>query len=385
MLNLIYWKTVGKRFWQDHCLTQAQALTYATLFALIPLLALVFAIARLFIQAEDIMSRAETLLSQFLNPAALESVQETLFGLLKKAQEAPLGKASMLIFLFMILGLLMQTEGVLNQIFRVRKGRNIPQKITVYWMGITLGPVLLLLPLIGSIYLSHFAGRFSFLSWTLRGLHIFTVIFFFIGLYFYLPGRKVKLQAAFFGGLVAGLLWVLTAYLYTLYTAKAVAYSKLYGSLAAFPLFLLWLFLSWAVTLFGAEAAAVYEEKEWLANGYEVPKPLLALAIALELGRAYEKGEAPLEIFELSQKLNTSPALIEEVLEILEEKSLILRTEGGFLLARDMVTIKIKSIVSPFMGELPGEPPAEESLQKAYFSFKTLEKFLEKTLAELKS
>jgi len=152
MLNLLFWQTVGKRFWQNHGLTQAQALTYTTLFALIPLLALIFAIARLFVQAEDLITRAETLLSQFLNPAALETVQETLLGLLKKAREAPLGKASMLVFLSMILGLLMQTEEVLNRIFRVRKGRSIPQKITVYWMGITLGPALLLLPLIGSIY-----------------------------------------------------------------------------------------------------------------------------------------------------------------------------------------------------------------------------------------
>jgi len=279
----------------------------------------------------------------------------------------------------------MQTEEVLNRIFRVRKGRSIPQKITVYWMGITLGPALLLLPLIGSIYLSHFAGQISFLSWALRGLHIFTVVFFFTGLYYYLPGRKVQLQAAFFGGLVAGLLWVLTAYLYTLYTVKAVAYSKLYGSLAAFPLFLLWLFLSWAVTLFGAEAAAVYEERPWLAKNYEIPKPLLALAIALELGKAYEKGEAPLDLLELSQRLNASPALVEEILETLEEKSLILRTEEGFLLAKDMGVIKIKSLVYPFMGKMPKEPPKEESLRKAYFGFKIWEEFLEKSLAELKN
>ncbi len=383
MLNLIYWKTVGRRFWQDNCLTQAQALTYATLFALIPLLALAFAVARLFIQAEDIMQRAEALLSQFLNPAAIENVQQTLFALLEKAQKAPLGKASMLIFFLMVLGLLMQTEGVLNQIFRVRRGRSLPQKITVYWMALTLGPILLILPLAASLYLSHFAGRFGFFTWGLRSLHLFTVIFFFAGLYFYLPGRRVQLRAAFFGGVVAGLLWVISAYFYAIYTAKAVAYSKLYGSLAAFPLFLLWLFISWTVTLFGAEATAVYEEREWLANGGLYPRPLLALGVMLELHRAFETGEPPLDLHALAARLKASPADLEEILEILEDRELIRATEEGYLLSRSARLISLREILNPFIGELPESLPQAEALKKSYFWFKNWKKELDKPLNSL--
>ncbi len=365
MLGLPYWKTVFKRFWQDQCLTHAQALTYATLFALIPLLALVFAVARLFVQAEDLMERAEALLSKFLNPAAFDVVQKTLFGLLEKAQKAPLGRASMLIFLLMVVGLLMQTEGVMNRIFRVRKGRSIPQKLTVYWMALTLGPLLLVLPLAFSLYLSHFTDRLSLLSIGLRWTHLVTVIFFFTGLYFYLPGRRVKLQAAAFGGTIAGLLWSLSAYLYATYTAKAVAYSKLYGSLAAFPLFLLWLFISWTVTLFGAEVTAVFEERRWIKRSYIFPKLLVAVAMVKRLRRAFKNSEGPLNLHTLSEELRLSPGEIEEVLEVLKEKGIVAEAEEGFVLAKELGGSTSRELLEAFVGPLPETLPEEEELRQA--------------------
>ncbi len=382
MLGLTFWKTVWRRFSGDRCLTEAQALTYTTLFSLVPLLALVFAIARFFIQAEDILSRSEELLTRFLNPAAIETVQETLFNLLQKAQQAPLGKASMLIFLIMILGLIMQTENVLNRIFRVRKGRNLLQKITAYWMILTLGPVLMLLPPAGAFYLSHFAKKFL-ATMLLKILYVLTVILFFAGLYFYLPNRRIKIRAALFGGGVAGLLWLLTAYLYTFYTSKAVAYSKLYGSLSALPLFLLWLFLSWTVTLFGAEAASVYEEKEWLGNGYRLPLPVLAVAVMLELTGAYDKGTGPLSLTALSRNLRVAPGEVETVIEELEARGLVVVTEEGILPARSPASVPLKELVIPFQGALPESPPESPNLKRAYFLFKDWEERLEKTLEDL--
>jgi membrane protein len=96
----------------------------------------------------------------------------------------------------------------------------------------------MILPPAASFYPSHFAQK-TLSTWLLKGLYVLTVCLFFSGLYFYLPNRRVKLAATLFGGAVAGFLWLTAAYLYTFYTAKAVAYSKLYGSLSALPFFLL--------------------------------------------------------------------------------------------------------------------------------------------------
>ncbi|HFC98452.1 MAG TPA: YihY/virulence factor BrkB family protein [Thermosulfurimonas dismutans] len=382
MLGIVFWKRVWHRYWEDHCSTEAQALTYTTIFSLVPLLTLAFAIARLFIQAEDVLDKSEELLSRFLNPAAIDTVQETLFRLLSKAQQAPLGKASMLIFLTMIVGLLMQTEGVLNRIFRVRKGRSILQKVTAYWMILTMGPILLLLPPAGAFYLSHYTQKFL-ATLLLKLIYVLTVIIFFAGLYFYLPHRRIQVRAALFGGGVAGILWLISGYLYTFYTSKAVTYSKLYGSLSALPLFLLWLFLSWAVTLFGAEAAAVYEEKDWLGNGYRVPLPLLAVAVMLELTQAVEDGSAPVALSDLSRHLQVSPREVETVLEELEVRGLVVVTEEGILPTRGRRAVRIGEVVSPFQGALPSSPPEPPSLKKAYFLFKDWETRLDRTLEEL--
>ena len=217
----------------------------------------------------------------------------------------------------------------------------------------------------------------------LKILYVLTVILFFAGLYFYLPNRRIKIRAALFGGGVAGLLWLLTAYLYTFYTSKAVAYSKLYGSLSALPLFLLWLFLSWTVTLFGAEAASVYEEKEWLGNGYRLPLPVLAVAVMLELTGAYDKGTGPLSLTALSRNLRVAPGEVETVIEELEARGLVVVTEEGILPARSPASVPLKELVIPFQGALPESPPESPNLKRAYFLFKDWEERLEKTLEDL--
>ncbi|RUM87280.1 MAG: hypothetical protein DSZ24_06490 [Thermodesulfatator sp.] len=382
MWRPLFWKTVWQRFSEDRDFTEAQALTYTTLFSLIPLLALAFAVARLFIQAEELIERSQEFLSRFLNPAAIDTVQDTLFRLLNQAERAPLGKASMLIFLTMIVGLLMQTEGVLNRIFRVSRSRSIPQKITAYWMILTLGPVLMILPPAASFYLTHFTRKIL-VTWLLKILYVLTVCLFFSGLYFYLPNRRVRLSATLFGGAVAGFLWLTAAYLYAFYTTKAVAYSKLYGSLSALPFFLLWLFISWAITLFGAEAAAVYEERQWLGNGYRLPQEVVAVALALELAQAYEAGQAPLPIPKLVESLHLSPGEIEKVVEILEARGILVRTEEGLLLAVSPRRLFLRDIVAPLLGSLPESLPESPSLRRASELFREREKLLERTLAEV--
>ena len=98
----------------------AQALTYNTVFALIPLLAFALSVVRFFVGTEEISSRINDALSQFLNPGALSKAQQTILNLVEEAQKATLGAASMILFLTMVVGLLMQFEEVLNEIFRIK-------------------------------------------------------------------------------------------------------------------------------------------------------------------------------------------------------------------------------------------------------------------------
>jgi DNA-binding IscR family transcriptional regulator len=110
---------------------------------------------------------------------------------------------------------------------------------------------------------------------------------------------------------------------------------------------------------------------------------VVAVGLVLELARAQEEGEGPLALPELSRRLRSSPGEVEGVVEALEARGILARTEEGLLLAASPRRIPLREIVSPVAGALPEAPPEPEALRRAYSLFKEREKFLEKTLAEV--
>ncbi|OAG27597.1 hypothetical protein TH606_06050 [Thermodesulfatator autotrophicus] len=367
----------------------AQALTYNTVFAFVPLLAFAFSMVQIFIGQEEIIARINQALSQFLNPGALSKAQETILNLVQEAQHAPLGAASMIIFLTMVIGLLMQFEDVINHIFRVKAKRTFFQKLAIYWMGLTLGPILVTLPLGATIYLTHLGFKgFGFVSFLSKFWIIPTLILLFMGVYLFLPVKKISVKGALLGATIAAILWLLVASIYAVYTTKAVAYSKLYGSLAAIPLFLLWLWLNWTVVLLGAEIASVFHYKEKILAHYRYHNNysnlLVALGILLNIFHPVYKGEKAPGLLKLSHLLKASPFKLEKIISLLKAKGLIYKVNGSYLLAKDAEKIVLSEILEAIEGKLPDSPP-EYSLLKAPYEFLLQEKthWQTKTLKEL--
>ena len=370
-LPLILIKEILRRFWRDKCMMSAQALTYNTVFALIPLLAFALSVVRFFVGTEEILARISEALSRFLNPGALSKAQQTIFDLVNEAQRGPLGAASMIIFLTMVVGLLMQFEEVLNEIFRLKRGRAFLQKITVYWMGLTLGPLLIALPLGVTIYLAHLGLKgMGVVPFLLKFWTIPTIILLFAGIYIYLPATKVKLIPALVGATVSAILWIIVASLYAIYTSKAVAYSKLYGSLSAIPFFLLWLWVNWMVVLLGAEITAVLQEKEKIIAHYlasnNVSYLLLALGSLIIIYHYYRKGIEGPDVTALAKRLKTSPYYLEEIIEKLNKKGITQEYNNKLILAKDAETLPLTEIQQAIEGELPPEEPENKLLKKVY-------------------
>ncbi len=364
-------REIFKRFWKDRCFLNAQALTYDTVFALVPLLALGLSVIRLFIGTNDLLIEINKVLSQFLNPGALSKVRSTFLELIDRAQSAPLGAASMAVFVTMAVGLLMQFETTLNEIFRVRNSRGWLQRVTVYWMGLTLGPLLIALPLGTTLYLTHlgFKGMTLVASFS----RFWTLIFvsaLFLGTFLYLPAQKIRFVPALIGALCAGIIWFFMANLYAFYTSKAVTYSRIYGSLSTIPFFLLWLFINWSVVLFGAEITGVLHQKELIIAHYRYPKrqflPLIGLASLLEIFIHHRKGLPGPREADLARKLKVSPFELEPILENLREAGIIFLFEERLFPARDADCILLQEIREALAGTLPPEPPEEVSLRVAY-------------------
>lgn len=261
-----FFKKIFNKFFKDEALLWAQGLTYTTLFSIIPLLALGFSIFRIFGGLENLDEKLIYYVAEVLTPGAQEKATEIIRVLIPKVQNSPIGIISGPILILLVFALLQQMERAFNRIWNVPKGRSSLRRLIVYWTTSTLGPVLLFVPVIMMITLSKsdiFMRFGSFLPFMLVQLIPFLSIFIFLWCsYLILPNTNSGILPTAVGALIGSALWQLASFGYAVYTTKVLTYSKLYGSLGAIPVFMLWLFLCWIIILFGAEVAYCYQHRE---------------------------------------------------------------------------------------------------------------------------
>ncbi len=171
----------------------------------------------------------------FINQTATLSVPNTLF-----------------LFITAVL-MIFALERSFNKIWQVKKPRNIVQAFLMYWAVLTLTPILIGAGLVMSSY---------FLSFHLiqTGLMVFPYILTFLTfmlLYTVVPNCKVKIRYAASGALIATILFELAKYGFTQYIAFFPTYKLIYGAIATIPIFLIWLYLSWLIILFGASISHI--------------------------------------------------------------------------------------------------------------------------------
>lgn len=358
-----------RKFLNDHGFSFAQSLTYTTIFAIIPVLAVVFSIFHALGGLDSLKDVIFSYLSEILTPGGQHLIQENLRELLEKAQTAPIGSFSILFFIVIASLLLMELEGVLNHIWSVSGHRPFLRRLALYWLAFTLGPVIMVIPLLVALFLSAqvealqsiFALIEPFMQF-LRLLPVMSIWFFLWATYMFLPNTHIKSEAAAVGTLVGGSLWLLAAKLYTIYNTHVLTYSKLYGSLGAIPIFLLWLFISWCIILYGAEVAyccqywktirgnrqkSVFEEVN-AAN-------ILALHMVLTVAWRFQNGMQALSLTELSEELGVSEKTIWPVFHALQKQGILTLAadKGGIMLSKAPHIVKISDIwnsIAPMPG-----------------------------------
>ncbi|WP_374041311.1 YihY family inner membrane protein [Massilia sp. IC2-278] len=282
----------------------AGSLTFTTTLALVPLLTIVLAIFTTFPIFGQLRTAIETYFAQALMPKAISNtIISNLTQFASKAKGlSAVGAVALLITSTAMIGMI---ERVFNQIWRVRQPRPLLQRVLIYWALITLGPLLFGLsitvtsqlftatdgitrsvPLVGSL----FASLFSTLASLALTSGAYTL------LYVAVPNRYVNWRDALWGALAAALAFELAKRLFALFIRQFPAYAIIYGALAALPLFLVWIYLSWLITLVGAVVAAalpVVRHERW----WHVPAPGGAFVDAMAVlkvlhGGAHATGSA---------------------------------------------------------------------------------------------
>lgn len=335
-----------RKFLSDHCFSFAQSLTYTTIFAIIPVLAVAFSIFHTLGGLDSLKDVIFVYLSEILTPGGQHLVQENLRELLEKAQTAPIGSFSTLFFIVAAFLLLMELEDVLNHIWSV-SGHTLLRRIALYWLAFTLGPIIMVIPLLMALFLNSqvegFQSIFTLIApfmQFLRLLPVLSIWFFLWATYMFLPNTHIKPVAAGLGTLIGGTLWLLAAKIYTIYNTHVLTYSKLYGSLGAIPVFLLWLFISWCVILYGAEVA--YCCQYWnMMQGKRRRSVLedvhsaniLALQLVLLTAWRFQTGRQGLTLEELCWELGISQKAAQPVFQVLKRHGMLaLEADSGRVL-----------------------------------------------------
>lgn len=268
----------------------AGSLTFTTVLALVPMLTIALAIFTTFPLFSNFRASLDAYFIKSLMP---KTISNTILGYLNQFSS----KASRL-SAFGAVGLIVTTvvmmltiDRAFNRIWRVKYARPLAQRIIVYWTSVTLGPLLIGVSITVTSYLfaatnGLVTGLAGAAAYTLLSVLLTTGAF--TLLYMAVPNRLVDWRDAACGGLLAATAFEIAKRIFVVFVSKFPTYTMIYGALAAMPIFLLWIYVSWMITLMGAVLTAalpVVKYERW----WHIPKPGSAFIDAMAvLGVLYD-------------------------------------------------------------------------------------------------
>jgi membrane protein len=363
--------TFGRFLWQrfldDKCFETAGALSYTTLVSLVPLMVAVLAMFSAFPVFE---SARDTLIDfTFRNfvPAAGQHVQKALQDFASNASK--LTGISILVMLFSAITMMISIEDRLNRIWRVQRPRRWGSRLLLYWAALTLGPILVVGGLAVTSYftaLPLLQGAVGQLGLGGRLLHALPFVVTFVTLwlmYTVIPNRAVSRRDAAIGALIGAVLFEVARWGFALFVHGARTYQQIYGALAAVPIFLLWIYLSWIIVILGASIAASVSSFEYHPSTEALPEGAEFLGLLVVLGQFVDAQRHGGSVDPASVRAGAPylrSAAIACYFDDLQQAGLIRRGEtGGWLLSRSLDSTSLLRVYRHTCYRLPLNPADE--------------------------
>lgn len=250
-----------KRTKNDTILRVASSLSYTSLIALVPVLAIALAVFSAFPVFADVRQQIQDMFIQNLMPDAGQDLNMYFNDFINAtAKLTTIGVVGIALTAVLLLSTI---ENSFNFIFKVSTPRRWTTKITLYWTVITLGPLLLGtgLSLKGMVaFHKIFASWPEAQIWLGKILPALITCLLLVGVYVFIPNKKVSVLSALVGAVTAMILFMVLRQGFALFMLKNNTYKTLYGAVAAVPLTLVWMYLYWAVVIFGAVVTASLDE-----------------------------------------------------------------------------------------------------------------------------
>lgn len=372
---------VIKRFFDDDCTYRASALTFTTLLAVVPLMSVGFSILSTFPVFEELRAPLQDFIFENFVPSTGKVIQEYL-----QLFTQQVSKLSMfgVVFLFITALLVMRTiEGSMNHIFRVTMTRKGVSAFLLYWAILSLAPILLGLSLAASSYFFsfpfiqgyHAPAILRIISPAMLSLIGFTF------LYMVVPNTKVSFKHGLIGAIVATFLFETAKKGFAYYLSQFNTYELLYGAFATIPIFFVWVYWTWLITLFGAEIAFALSVHYERRKGHTLDGFSHSLLWLNKLWDGQKTGQ-PVSIDELINSTQTAYAVdIDHVLSTLLEADLIQRTEDGrYSLSRALNQISLYELKTILPYSLPHPTELTQIEHPLWSRWQTLIQHLNTTL-----
>ncbi len=260
LLNLFHFFRMFVHLWAHHQISlRAAALTYALLLALIPLLAVCLAGGSLFLNVHELNTKFMSFLVQHLAPGSAAKVSVLLSNFVGKMHFKAIGYIGFGALLITCLLLLASIESSINRIWSIRKRKDLWKRMVIYNLLLVLGPATVSLSLSTMTFVArYFPNYVAKANIGVFLINAFALTF----VYKIFPNKRVNWSAALFAGITAATACELAKRGYAIYTAKALFYNEVYGSLAVLPLFLIWVYVNWSLFLGGALLSYMVQHRD---------------------------------------------------------------------------------------------------------------------------
>ncbi len=331
-----------KGFTEDKVQLRASALTFNTLLSIVPIAALAFGVAKGFgfekKLENEIMSSFEG------HQEVMNYILILARGFLQNTKGGIIAIIGLAILFWSVMQVLSHIEKSFNHIWQIKKSRHWGRKFSDYLSIMIFGPILLIAAGTVNVYISTtvittvdeisdkvvvvqsiepmIAFLLKFTPFVIMWL-VLTL------LYLIMPNTKVKFRSALVAGIIAGTMFQITQFMYIHFQVGVTKYNAIYGSFAAFPLFIIWLQISWLVVLLGAEISFANQNVQKYEFEYEslkvsqYHKRILTFLILSTIVKRFVSGDPPLSAVELSKIMQTPVRLSREILYNLNQADLV--------------------------------------------------------------
>jgi membrane protein len=404
-----FWSYVGRGFVQNRCLIRASALSYTTLLAMIPLLAIAISVTSSLLKKQgeqDIYKAIDHFISSVMPPATVavtdlhahpyrqpsvsatntdetatnttaaseenstpedsntrvavqNVVARNIHEFIHNTRAGTLGVTGFAVLLFVALSMLNSIEGTFNDIWGIQRGRDMLVRVGRFWFALSLGPILIAIG-VGLAGSSHFQATREILQATpvvglivIQGTSLVFIWLVFALIYQFVPNTKVHFGAALAGGITGGTLWHLNNLFGFLYVSRVVGNSKIYGGIGLIPVFMAGLYLSWAILLFGAQTAyafqnrKIYLQEKAMETLTHRDREILSLRIMVSIGRHFQNGQPPAAVPEIADELAVPTKLVQKVMQSLVDTKIVteIADNSAYTPARPLEAITIHDIL----------------------------------------